>query len=79
MHKKMLSFFTQYKMEQKILICGKYCINKNAFHKSERPTNVEKVDFKIIALSNKEPYGYKVSYKYSIGYIYVIEGNALPL
>ena len=36
-----LFFFTQYKMEQKALIFGEDCINKNAFHKNKRPINIE--------------------------------------
>ena len=33
--------------------------------------NIDKVDIKIIMLSNKESYGNECLYKYFIGYIYI--------
>ena len=58
-------------MEQKALIFGKNCINKNAFHKNKRPIDIDEVDIKIIVLSGKHSYDNKGSFKYFIGYINV--------
>ena len=35
-------------MEQKDLIFGEDCINKNAFHKNKRPINDDEADIKRI-------------------------------
>ena len=40
-------------MEQKALIFGEDCINKNAFLKNKRPINIDEVDIGRIALSKK--------------------------
>ena len=41
-HKKFFIFFSLHstKMEQKALIFGEDCINKNAFHKNKIPINI---------------------------------------
>ena len=56
-------------MEQKALTFGDDCINKNAFHKNERPINTDEVDIRRIVLSSKYSYGNNSSFKYFIGYI----------
>ena len=58
-------------MEQKALIVGGNCINKDKFHIFEKSINTDKVDIKRMALSNKESYSKKGSHKYFIGYIYI--------
>ena len=63
-------------MEQKALIFGKHCINKNAFHKNKRPISIDKVDIRRIVLSKIDLYGKKGSFKYFIEYI--SETNAFP-
>ena len=63
-------------MEQKTLVFGEDCINKNAFHKDKRPINIDEVDIKRIVLSSKHSYGNKGSFKYFIGYIHV--GKVFP-
>ena len=40
-------------MEQKVLIFGKQCINKNAYHKNKRLISIDKVDIRRIVLSKK--------------------------
>ena len=40
-------------MEQKVLIFAEDHINKNAFHKDNRRTNIYEEDIKRIVLSNK--------------------------
>ena len=64
-------------MEQKVLIFGEDCINKNAFHKNQAPINIDKADNRRIVLSSKKSYGNKGSFKYFIGYIN--NGNAFPI
>ena len=49
-----LFFFTWFKMEQKVLISGEDCINKNKFQIYETSINIDKVDIKRIVLSNEE-------------------------
>ena len=39
-------------MKEKVLIFGKQCINKNAFHK-KRPISIDKVEVKRLVLSKK--------------------------
>ena len=51
-------------MEQKALIFGENCINKNAFHKNGKPISIDKVDIRRIVLSSKYSYGDKDSFKY---------------
>ena len=46
-------------MEQKTLIFGKQCINKNACHKNKRPISIDTVEIKRIALSKRDLYGKK--------------------
>ena len=65
--KTCLFFFLWYKMEQKALIFGENCIDKNAFHKNKRPISIGKVDIKRIVLSKKDLYHNKGSFKYVIG------------
>ena len=57
------------KIEQKVLIFDKKCINKNVFHKIKRPININNVEIRRIVLSKKDSYGKKGSFKYFIGYI----------
>ena len=63
-------------MEEKVLIFGKHCINKNAFHKNKGPINIDKVDTKRIVLSKIDSYGNQGSITYFIRYIN--ETNAFP-
>ena len=65
------------KMEQKALIFGTEYIITEKFHIYEKSINIDKADIKRIVLSNKEQFGNKGTDKYSIGYIYTCEGNAL--
>ena len=44
-------------MEEKVLIFGKQCVNKNAFHKNKRSISIDKVDTKRIVLSKNNLYG----------------------
>ena len=55
-------------MEQKVLIFGEKCMNKNAFHKEGKLISIYKVEIKRIVLSEKDLYGNKGSFKYFIGY-----------
>ena len=64
-------------MEKKVLIFGKECINKNAFHKNQRQINIDKEDIRRTVVSSKNSYGKKCSFKYFIGYIN--ETNAFPI
>ena len=41
-------------MEQKALIFGEDCINKNGFHKNKRPINIDEVDVRRIVLSRNK-------------------------
>ena len=50
-------------------------IIKSVFHKNKKAININEVDIKRIALSDKKSYG-KDSFKYFIGYRH--EGNAFP-
>ena len=74
-----LFFFTWYKMEQKALIFGKDCIDKNAFHKNKRPINIDELDIRRIVLSSKDSYGNKGSFKYFTGYINIDNIFTAPL
>ena len=78
-HKKLLSFFSSHsiKMEQKVLIFGDQCINKNVLLKNGKPINTDKVETKRIVLSSEPSYDNKGSFKYFIGYIH--NGNAFPV
>ena len=62
-------------MEQVAVYFGENSIIKRAFHKNKKPININEVDIKRIALSDKKSYG-KDSFKYFIGYRH--EGNAFP-
>ena len=64
-------------MEQKGLIFGEDCINKNVFHKNKRPINIDEVDIRKIVLSSKHSNGNKGSFKYFTGHIN--NDNALPI
>ena len=64
-------------MEQKALIFGEDCINKNAFHKNKRPINIDEVDIRRIVLSSKHSHANKASFKYFIGNIN--NDNAFPI
>ena len=58
---KIFVFFSLHciRMEQKTLIFGKQCINKNACHKNKRPISIDTVEIKRIALSKRDLYGKK--------------------
>ena len=56
-------------MEQKALIFGEDCINKNAFLKNKRPINIDEVDIGRIVLSKKYSNSNKGLLKYFTGYI----------
>ena len=60
-------------MEQVAVHFGENSIIKRAFHKNKKPININEVDIKRIASSDKRSYG-KDSFKYFIGYRH--EGNA---
>ena len=62
-------------MEQETIHFGENSIIKSAFHKNKKPININKVDIKRIALSDKKSYS-KDAFKYFIGYIH--EGNSFP-
>ena len=62
-------------MEQEAVHFGENRIIKSAFHKNKKPININKVDIKRIALSDKKSLS-KDSFKYFIGYRH--EGNAFP-
>ena len=59
------------------MIFGEQFINKNTCHKNRRPVNIDKVDIERIALSRKDLYSKKGSFKYFIGYLSEI--NAFPI
>ena len=65
-------------MEQKALISGENCINKNAFHKNGRPISIDKVDIRRIVLSNKFHMVTKI-YLYFIGYMNKNDPSPAPL
>ena len=46
-------------------------------HEDKTPISIDKVNIKIIVLSNKKSYGNKGAFKYFIGYIH--QGNAFPV
>ena len=62
-------------MEQEVVHFGENSIIKSAFHENEKPININEVDIKRIALSDKKLPS-KDSFKYFIGYGH--EGNACP-
>ena len=62
-------------MEQEASYFGKNGIIKSAFHKNERPININEVDIERKKLSDEKSYG-KDSFMYFIGYGH--EGNAFP-
>ena len=62
-------------MEQEAVHFGENSIIKRAFHKNERPININEVDIKRIKLSDKKSLG-KDSFKYFIGDCH--ESNAFP-
>ena len=64
-------------MEQKVLIFGEDCIDKNSFHKNKKRINIDEVDIRRISLSGKHSYGIKNSFEYFIGYIHI--GNIFPM
>ena len=74
---RILTFFSFHsiKMEQEAVHFGENSIIKSAFHKNKKPININEVDIKRIASSDKRSYG-KDSFKYFIGYRH--EGNAFP-
>ena len=43
-------------MEQKAVIFGEDCNNKNTFHKNKRPISIDEVDIRRIVLSSKHSY-----------------------
>ena len=62
-------------MEQEDIHFGENSIIKSAFHKNKKPININKVDIKRIALSDKKSQ-LKDSFKYFVGYRN--KGNAFP-
>ena len=62
-------------MEQETIYFGENSTIKNPFHKNKKPININEVDIKRIALSDKKPCS-KGSFKSFIGYRH--EGNAFP-
>ena len=52
-------------MEQEVVHFGEKSITKSAFHKNKKPININEVDIKRIALSNKKSFS-KDSFKYFI-------------
>ena len=74
---RILTFFSFHsiKMEQEAVHFGENSIIKSAFHKNKKPININEVDVKRIALSDKKSLS-KDSFKYFIGYRH--EGNAFP-
>ena len=58
-------------MEQKALLFGEDCINKNKFHIYIKPINIDQVDIKRIVLFNKESYDNKGPYINIYIYIYI--------
>ena len=56
-------------MENKVFNFGKYYLNKNFFHKHKHLIDIDKVDIDKIAISSKDSYGKKGSFKFFIGYI----------
>ena len=44
-------------MNEEIVVFGDYGVNKNAFQKRIEPLNIDKVDIRRIAISNKDSYG----------------------
>ena len=56
-------------MEQKAVIFGEDCINKNAFLKNKRPINIDGVDIGRIVLSKKYSNSNKDLLKYFTRYI----------
>ena len=65
--------FSQYKNGTRSRIFGENSIIKSAFHKSRKLIDINEVDIKGIALSNKKLLS-KDSLKYFFGYSH--EGNA---
>ena len=57
-HKTFLSFFSLHitRMEQKVLIFSEDYINKNAFHKIKRPSNIDEVDIRRTVLSSNKTF-----------------------
>ena len=62
-------------MEQEAVHFGEYSIIKSAFHKNERPININEAYIKRIKPSDKKSVG-KDSFKYFIGHWH--ESNASP-
>ena len=62
-------------MKQEAVYFGENGIIKSAFHKNEKPNNINEVDIEEIVLSHKKSYG-KDSFEYFIGYRH--KGNAFP-
>ena len=62
-------------MEQEGVHFGENSMIKNAFHKNKKPININKVNIRRIAWSDKTSLS-KDSFKYFIGYRH--EGNAFP-
>ena len=73
----MLTYFSFHsiKMEQEVAHLGENSIIKSAFHKNKKPININKVDIKRIALSDKKSLS-EDSFKDFIGYRR--ECNAFP-
>ena len=62
-------------MKQEAVYFGGNGISKSAFHKNERPININEVDIEEVVLSRKKSYS-KDPFKYFIGY--GNKSNAFP-
>ena len=61
------------------MIFDKYCINKNVFHKSRRPINIDEEENRRIVLCKRFCIVKKDSFKYFIGFINKIDVFPVPL
>ena len=66
--KKLLFFFTQYKMGGKEINFEDKKINKKEFYRNKKLFKIEDIHINKILVSKKESYGTKNSLKYFIGY-----------
>ena len=62
-------------MEQEAIYFGENSVIKSCFHKNKKPININELDIKRIALSDKKAYS-KNQFNCCIGYRH--EGNAFP-
>ena len=60
--KNFLFYLHGIKMNKKVLIFDKQCIEKNAFNRNKIPISIDKVETRRIVLSKKDLYGKKGSF-----------------